>query len=286
MLHKSLKRQMLVFLVLLSAFLFAIASFGGASASELAAATATRTRTPTRTATRTPTRTLTRTPTRTSTRTPTKTPTRTFTPTKTATRTQTYIPTNTPLYYSSTAVYYANQWAHNRNPKYLTYGSDSCNCVDCTNYASQVLHEGGHPLRGIGEPGVEDWWYTSTDSSITWRNAPDFKNYIQHYTNVLFEFVSGYSSLSGGDLILLDLLNNATWSGNPDGIPDHVRVVVGYGYTSASANDYNNCETTPTVPPQTYTLLINQHCIDRKQVAWNYKIILGFHNLWYVRVKK
>jgi hypothetical protein len=83
MLNNSLKRQVFAFSVLLSAFLFAVASFGGVSASELAAATATRTRTPTRTATRTPTRTPTRTSTRTPSRTPTKTPS--HTPTRTPT---------------------------------------------------------------------------------------------------------------------------------------------------------------------------------------------------------
>lgn len=265
-------------LAVMAALLFSLVGFAvveNTFAAPLAASTATRTRTPTRTPTRTSTRTPTWTPTRTSTRTPTRTPT----------RTATFTPTKTPLYYANTAVAYANNWAHGRNPKYPTYGSGCSNCFDCTNYASQVLHEGGHPLRGVATDWPENWWYTANNSSLTWRNAPDFKSYLTLYSQ-MFEFVTSYSSLNGGDLIVMDLVNNTTWSDPPDGIPDHVRVVVGYGSTSTSAIDYNNCSTPSPVPTQMYTLLVNQHCIDRKQVAWNYNISLGYHNLWYVRVRK
>jgi len=148
-----------------------------------------------------------------------------------------------------------------------------------------VLHEGGHPLRGIATDWPENWWYTVNNTSLSWRNAPNFKNYIDLYPT-LFEYVISYQSLDMGDIIVMDTLNNTTWSGNPDGIPDHVRIVVGYGSTSTNADDYRNCSTPSPVPTSTYTLLINQHCIDRKHVAWNYNILPGFHNLWYVRVKK
>ena len=277
MFHKSLKRQMFVFLVLLSAFLFTTASFGGASASELAAATATRTRTPTQTATRTPTRTLTRTATRTPTRTPTRT--LTFTPSKTLTRT----PTRTPLYYANTAVSYADTWAHGRNPSYSN-GGTGCNCSDCTHYISQILDVAGHPYRGqIGRDWVQDWWYSaqhSPSTSTTWRYTPSFWEYVKYYeAQGVFQIVSSISYLSAGDIILMDFGRN--------GSIDHARIVVGYGYTSTNLQDYTDgCGNQTPVPTSTYTLIANQHCPDRWHVAWNFGIDEATTFLYYIHVNR
>ena len=59
----------------------------------------------------------------------------------------------------------------------------------------------------------------------------------------------------------------------PDGIPDHARFVVGYGYTSTDQEDYTDgCGSNQTIPASTYGLLVDQHCVDRKHVIWNYGV--------------
>lgn len=53
------------------------------------------------------------------------------------------------------AVDHADTYAHDRAPNYPNYGTGQ-GCVDCTNYASQVLHQGvflkskGTMMSGIG----------------------------------------------------------------------------------------------------------------------------------------
>ncbi len=205
---------------------FAVAE--NTSAAPLAVATATRTRTPTRTQTRTPTRTPTCTPTRTPTR------TSTFTPSKTPTKTPTRTSTRTPLYYASTAVSYADTWAHSRNPAYPN-GGTGCNCRDCTHYISQILDMSGHPYRGqIGRDWIQDWWYSAQQSpstSTTWRYTPSlFWDYVNYYDDQgVFQIVSNISQLSSGDIILMDF--------EDDGVIDHARIVIGYGYTSTNPQE-------------------------------------------------
>jgi hypothetical protein len=99
--------------------------------------------------------------------------------------------------------------------------------------------------------------------------------------------VNPQSALEGGDLIILDL-HGASPDDFPDGVPDHVRVVVGYGDISQNQNDYTRggCAgadyPVPTANP-TPILLINQHCVDRWHVAWDYRLF-GDENIWYIHV--
>lgn len=63
----------------------------------------------------------------------------------------------------------------------------------------------------------------------------------------------------------------------PDGIFDHIKIVVGYGMTSTDPNEYGSCINgvlvVPTnAPTSVNAVLINQNCIDRKHVAWNYGV--------------
>jgi hypothetical protein len=64
------------------------------------------------------------------------------------------------------------------------------------------------------------------------------------------------------------------------------QLAIYWGLPRKGQQQNKSLQTTNPVPTSTYTLLINQHCIDRKHVAWNYNILPGFHNPWYVRVKK
>jgi hypothetical protein len=230
------------------------------------------------------------TPTPTLTLTPTLTPTSTPSPTLTITPTITFTPTSTPQnpysYDRSLAVAYADQWAHEpRNANYPLADETGCNCNDCTNYISQVLQNGGYPLRtgNWDENNVFEWWYRDgglfeADYSLTWANADWINSYFAQYLNE-FDVNPPVSTLEGGDFIVLDLRDNDTSEPVPDGIPDHGRVVVGYGYPSTDVINYisynTNCEVvynpTPTSVPEPI-LLINQHCVDRQNVAWDFNI--------------
>jgi hypothetical protein len=222
---------------------------------------------------------------------PTITPT--FTPTLTATATATATPTNSYTYNRTAAVAYADQWAHEpRNTNYPLSDETGCNCNDCTNYVSQVMHNGGYPLRtGIGDENSPfEWWYRDPapfqpDYSLTWAVTDWLNVYFAQYPS---EFdVNPQSALEGGDLIILDL-HGASPDDFPDGVPDHVRVVVGYGDISQNQNDYTRggCAgadyPVPTANP-TPILLINQHCVDRWHVAWDYRLF-GDENIWYIHV--
>ncbi|MEL7626523.1 MAG: amidase domain-containing protein [Anaerolineaceae bacterium] len=172
-------------------------------------------------------------------------------------------------YNRTNAVNYADTWAHDRNSAYKSYGS-GCGCTDCTNYVSQALYNGGYPMR-TGNWNVDsyfEWWSRIylfvKQNSKTWSATDWFNTYLAQFPSE-FQYVTSYTSLSGGDFFLLDLTG--------DGIPDHARFVVGNGYTSTNQADYTNgCGSNEQIPPQVYTLLINQHCVDRKHVLWNYNL--------------
>lgn len=202
---------------------------------------------------------------------------------------QIFVQTSAYNYNRAAAVAYANAWAHNRNGEYPLAGETGCNCNDCTNYISQVLHEGGYPLRtgNWDENNVFEWWFRDgslfqLDYSKTWAVTDWFHNYTKIY-NTEFDANAQFSELEAGDFVLLVLLNNDNPSKGPDGRPDHGRVVVGEGYPSAYEIDYISqddhhglyCETiiNPVPPPPSApVLLVNQHCIDRWHVVWNYNL--------------
>lgn len=144
------------------------------------------------------------------------------------------------------------------------------------------------------ENNPEEWWYRNDtffqpDHSKTWSATDWFYIYAFFYGHHLEISVDSDQepdlepNLDPGDFILLDLRDNDDINGAPDGKPDHARVVVGHGDISQNEEDYITlrkgalgiCETiinpVPT-PPDTQILLINQHCVDRKHVAWDYNV--------------
>lgn len=199
------------------------------------------------------------------------------------------VQTDAYTYDRTAAVTYADDWAHDRNNSYPLANETGCGCNDCTNYISQVLHEGGYPLR-IGnwnENNVFEWWFRDgslfqPDYSKTWGVTDWLYNYTKIY-NTEFEEKTNVSELMAGDFILLDIMNNDDHTKGPDGKPDHGRVVVGKGYPSEENIDYISqdkdifgiCHTTfheVPPPPDDPVLLVNQHCIDRLHVVWNYNL--------------
>jgi hypothetical protein len=189
-------------------------------------------------------------------------------------------------YNRGAAASYADQWAHARNSNYPNFGF-GCSCNDCQNLASQSLRAGGYPLRtGNYDPNsVFQWWYYWSSvwgwqNSKTWSASDWFNTYVAQYPG---EFqvngVSSGSQLSQGDFIAID---------TGSGIPDHTRVIVGSGNTSTNQSDYTDgCGINKPIPAQKYTILGDQHCIDRWHVAWDYNLILPNGqpmNRWYIHV--
>ena len=75
---------------------------------------------------------------------------------------------------------------------------------------------------------------------------------------------------------MLDIYG-ATVDEPPDGVYDHIKVVVGDGYTSTDPIDYvtyvDGAPVIPTTAPESvFDVLINQNCIDRWHVAWDYGV--------------
>jgi len=114
-------------------------------------------------------------------------------------------------YNRAAAVTYADTWAHGRNSAYPSFGS-GCNCNDCTNYISQVLHNGGYPLRtgNWNKESIYEWWYRKVlwwyETSNTWSAADWLMMYAAQYTE--FEFRSSPTELERGDFFLVDLRDN------------------------------------------------------------------------------
>jgi Putative amidase domain len=165
------------------------------------------------------------------------------------------------VYNRSTAVSYADTWAKSRNSNYPNYGTgDGCN--DCTNYVSQVLHNGGVPQISGSDDAFH--WYTYKDFWGTWKGSKSwaatdwFNTHASQFQSTRYQYYSsGPSTLSSGDFFLMDLPTN------PFQGPDHARVIVGWG-TVLEGDQIGQ-----------YKLLANQHCVDRKRVRWDYNLPAG-----------
>lgn len=162
-------------------------------------------------------------------------------------------------YDRANAANYANYWAHDRNPIFPNYGT-YLGCNDCTNYLSQMLMAGGHTQLIVHGDTAFDWWYYCDDFSVcsnskTW-SATDWMNIYATNNGNRFAIPSGWvDTLSEGDFFLLDLPTSPQ-----HGIPNHARLVVGWGYPEEGDN-FNM-----------WSLLVNQHCTDRKKVRWDYNL--------------
>jgi hypothetical protein len=150
---------------------------------------------------------------------------------------------------------------------------------------SQVLFAGGYPFHYEGNEWANAWWHLTTSNSGTWDWVPYFETYALEHYPFEFEVRDSADELEAADVILLDLVDNDTFSGYPDGIPDHVRVVVDdSGSISQNQADYTDgCGGNLEIPSPTTDILINQHCVDRWHVAWDYGLT-GLHGKTYLHV--
>ena len=110
---------------------------------------------------------------------------------------------------------------------------------DCTNYVSQVLHEGGYPYRGCcwNRWNLSYWFHAGTDS-YTWAGTYHINRYFSTYPSE-FEYKGWPTQLDKGDIFLLD-------KPPTDNNPDHAAVIVVDGGG-----------------------LKDQHTPPRKRVPWN-----------------
>ena len=96
------------------------------------------------------------------------------------------------------AVRYAERWWNEYNPAYVKFE------VDCTNYISQCLHQGGAPMRGQSNRN-KGWWHTYKNWSYSWSVANALKNYLQNSkTGLKAREVHDPLQLQLGDVICYD----------------------------------------------------------------------------------
>jgi hypothetical protein len=175
-----------------------------------------------------------------------------------------YLPIIMKPYDRTAAVSHAEAFAHGRSADYPNFGT-GCSCTDCTNYVSQALHKGGIQLKtgNWDDNSIHEWWYRKVlwwyENSKTWSATDWFNTYLFQNADE-FEYRSWPTELESGDFFLMDLV--------PDGIPDHARFIIGEGNSSIDPSDYT-CTTNP-IPPSSFGLLANQHCVDRQHILWDY----------------
>ncbi len=167
------------------------------------------------------------------------------------------------LYNPSAAIAYADRWTSNPdlgdakvyNPNYVDLSPN-----DCTNYLSQMLQAGGYPFHGAygsGNDCSNVWWYgNQLNFSTSWSYAPCMNTFALNHPGDFTYWNNSPFYLSPGDFFLMELEGG--------GVPDHARVIVGFG------ND---------VFDGTYTNLIDSHTNDRKHRAWS-SYIPGGTPLW------
>ncbi|MBW8351694.1 amidase domain-containing protein [Bacillus sp. IITD106] len=135
-----------------------------------------------------------------------------------------------PFYYDRLkAVRYAERWWNDYNPAYKKFE------VDCTNFISQCLHQGGAPMRGMPNPS-KGWWHRYNSWSYSWAVANSLKNYLQTSTvGLRAREVRDPMQLKLGDVICYDFQG--------DGRFDHNTIVTGKdaaGMPLVNAHTYNS----------------------------------------------
>lgn len=175
------------------------------------------------------------------------------------------------VYNRANAVSWADQWAHGRPSCFPNYGTGS-NCDDCTNYLSQVLYKGGLPKLIEPEWDTGAWWYWCDDfcvctNSRTWSTTNWMNTHVSQFLGIRYDYKTSAYDLGAGDFMILDLYTSPY-----HGIPNHARIIVGWGYPQ-EGDMFGN-----------YLLLANQHCTDRYRVRWNYNLT-GNDLVWYWHVR-
>ncbi len=127
------------------------------------------------------------------------------------------------------AVQYAERWWNSYNPAYKKFD------VDCTNFISQCLHEGGAPMNGYPNRS-KGWWLRDHNWSYSWAVANALRLYLSNSrVGLRAREVSSPEQLSLGDVICYDFQG--------DGRFDHNTIVTGkdaYGMPLVNAHTYNS----------------------------------------------
>lgn len=158
------------------------------------------------------------------------------------------------------AAVYSYNWAYSRNYNYPGPFNE-----DCTNFASQALHEGGgYPLRSFGVYAYYAWWYNPRwygwDYSHSWTVAADLATFLYYdYPGGVYE---GLQCQGSG--CQYDYYNNARY-GDPL-FYDWGDVPTNPGVEHTAVEGCYNC-TDPNSPWFTGDV-VNQHTNDRQLMMW------------------
>jgi hypothetical protein len=132
-------------------------------------------------------------------------------------------------YHRARAKRYAELWWNQYNPSYPKFD------VDCTNFVSQCLHEGGLSMETTGQR-EKGWWVQGkTNWSFSWSVANSLMNYLVNGKQSRAELKSSADQLTIGDLICYD------WEGR--GRFEHNTFVVAkdpYGMPLVNAHTINS----------------------------------------------
>lgn len=127
------------------------------------------------------------------------------------------------------AVQYAERWWNDYNPAYKKFE------VDCTNYISQCLHQGGAPMRGYPNRS-NGWWMQNDNWSFSWSVANAMRWHIPgSKLGLRGREVNSAEKLKLGDVICYDFQG--------DGRFDHTTIVTGHdadGMPLVNAHTYNS----------------------------------------------
>ncbi len=156
---------------------------------------------------------------------------------------------------TTSAIQYASIYSTSRNYQYKSFASD------CTNFASQILHEGGTPMHKTNSK-YSGWWFGSKYSySISWINADTFARYMGvGYKTRYFNYFS--QRIAKGDFISFDSYSDGDWN--------HI------GYVTALGSNYTYTGIGNTT--KTYrNFKVAQHTKDYH--AWVSNSTNGWENL-------
>lgn len=109
-------------------------------------------------------------------------------------------------YYRDGAVAYAHQWAFGQNPAYDDFGN-----IDCTNFISQAMYEGGDipETAGGGGIGAAGWYYIDIyDRAAAWSGVYPLYDFVingHFWTGGPEGVISTAENLQVGDIIMYDL---------------------------------------------------------------------------------
>lgn len=134
----------------------------------------------------------------------------------------------TYTYNSSGACSYANTYVFSPNPNYFNLEST---VGDCTNFASQVLNEGGGIPEHFGSSGYNNcWFYTnSSNRSTSWAGANYLYDYMHSSSSMIDFYDSNWSSVVSGDLIQVKYYGTSTIG--------HSMIITGVVYSSSGRSD-------------------------------------------------